>query len=46
MPGEFESTLQRWLIVKLRHDDDDFAVLDGIDLNRRAAPAADAVEAA
>lgn len=30
---ELESVLDDWVFVKLRHGDDDFAVIDGIDLN-------------
>lgn len=34
---ELRSVLEGWIEIKLRRDHNDFAVLDGIDLNRPAA---------
>lgn len=33
---ELHSVLEDWIIIKLRHGDNDFPVIDGLDLNERA----------
>jgi predicted RNase H-like HicB family nuclease len=30
---ELQSVLEDWILIKLRHNDTDFVVIDGIDLN-------------
>jgi len=30
---ELQSVLEDWIFIKLRHNDDDFALIDGVDLN-------------
>lgn len=34
---ELQSTLEDWITIKLRHNDDDFPSLNGIDLNPQPA---------
>lgn len=31
--AELQSVLEDWIVIKLRHNDDDFVVIDGVDLN-------------
>jgi len=33
---ELLEVVESWIVVKLRHQDNDFPVLDGIDLNQKA----------
>ena len=40
---ELQSVLEDWILIKLRHDDADFTVFDGLDLNPPPASSADSV---
>jgi predicted RNase H-like HicB family nuclease len=34
---ELQGAIESWIVIKLRHQDNDFPVLDGVDLNSKPA---------